>query len=489
MQEGLTPRVPAPRVILAMALLALTALYVPRGAVAAENEEAPAASAQSLEKGSLAEYFPFFPSLLNSVDGKPIPSSKFISPLTCRDCHADIYNQWRGSMHANARFDPVFVALWRRGAKEAGEEIGRLCSGCHAAVSVLSGEVVQREDGSFDLPKTADYGVHCHVCHSVVDTSRQRTPTGMPQNASLVLDPSLTMRGPFDDARPLWHEAAYSELHTSAEFCGNCHNIFHPVNNFHIENTYTEWKFSVYAQKGIICQDCHMMPVEKAIETARTMERPKNPGRASPMGPMRENIFTHEFVGGNFTVPGIMGHEKTSRIAEARLKSAATIELLEPARYKSGDIYRLQVKVTNVGAGHNLPTSLTEVRQMWVDLKVADAEGKVLYRSGQIGPKGEVDPTAHTYGAYSVDEQGSHTVLPWKIVRFERMNTIPPKGSATENYAFFIPPKTNGPLTVEARLRYRSLPQALADELLGEKSIKLPVVDMAEAMGKIAAID
>jgi len=143
--------------------------------------------------------------------------------------------------------------------------------------------------------------------------------------------------------------------------------------------------------------------------------------------------------------------------------------------------------VTNVGAGHNLPTSLTEVREMWLDVAVTDAKGKEVYRSGAIGPKGEVDPDAVMYHAVAVDKDGHHTVKPWEIARFESIHTIPPKGVDVSSYAFLVPPGTKGKLTVTALLRYRSFSQGVANLLLGAKAPVVPVVDMASARGAVEA--
>ena len=271
-----------------------------------------------------AEGYPFFPSLLRTGSGQPVRSSDFFPPSKCRGCHAAIFDQWKGSMHSNAYRDPVFQALWKIGSEETAGLTDKLCAGCHTAVGTVAEEVTRGADGEFQVSETAREGVQCHLCHSVVGSSMAETPTAMPQNASIVVDPGMVMRGPYRDAQPMWHKAEYSELHTRAEFCGNCHNVFHPANHFPIENTYNEWKFSVYAQKGIVCQDCHMMPVEKAVEVARTLEKPRNPGRASPMGPARENVFSHEFVGANFTVTGCSAPSGTADIAVERLQSAAT---------------------------------------------------------------------------------------------------------------------------------------------------------------------
>jgi len=81
--------------------------------------------------------------------------------------------------------------------------------------------------------------------------------------------------------------------------CGNCHNIFHPTNNFPIERTYDEWKYSIYSQNGIQCQDCPHGPGGNWRQVADTMTRPENmpdsplEGFAALSGPLRKVVHSH----------------------------------------------------------------------------------------------------------------------------------------------------------------------------------------------------
>jgi hypothetical protein len=223
-----------------------------------------------------------------------------------------------------------------------------------------------------------------------------------------------------------------------------------------------------------------MVPIEQAIETARTLTKQKNPGKAAFTGPERDQVYTHEFVGGNFTVTKLLGSDKHAEIAKKRLKNAAELTLNPPDSVERGTLATLSVKVTNIGAGHNLPTSLTEVRQMWLEFLVTDAKGTIIYHSGKLDKAGNIDPQAKIFNAKSVDIDGKHTYKPWEMNRFEYNYTIPPKGSSTTGYTFLVPKDIKGPLLVKATLRYRSYPQSLANLLLGKDTITLPIVDMAQ---------
>jgi hypothetical protein len=429
--------------------------------------------------------FPFFPSLLSSVDGRAVKSSDFEDPGVCMGCHPELFRQWNGSMHSNAFVDPVFQALWRIGVQETGGEVERLCAGCHTAIGTMAGEVRLGADGVFHAgSEVAKKGVQCDLCHTIAGARDRETPTREPQNASIVVDPGAVKRGPYKDSDSPYHDTEYSALHTSSEFCANCHNVFHPSNNFPIEDTYREWRSSVYAQAGIQCQDCHMMPVEKAIEAARTLVKPVNPGQPCVTGPKRDQVYTHEFVGANAVVTGLLGAKDHAAIAVKRLQNAASIALELPAAAAPGRMVAFKVRVRNETAGHNLPTSLTDVRQAWIEV-VAKAGGTEVYHSGALDAAGSVDPEATMFHAHAVDRQGHHTVKPWEVVRFESNTTIPPKGSATARYAFELPQDATGPLTVEATLHYRSYDQAVANLLLGAGAPKIPVIDMVATSGEI----
>ena len=431
------------------------------------------------------EKFPFFPSLLSTADGRTVSSTDFEDPGICQGCHPAIFKQWNGSMHSNAFVDPVFQALWRIGVKETNGAIEKLCAGCHTAIGTLAGEVKLGSDGVFQVSEIARKGVQCDLCHTIKGSRERDTPTREPQNASIVVDPGSDKRGPYKDADSPYHDTEYSELHTKSEFCANCHNVFHPSNNFPLEDTYREWKTSVYAQAGIQCQDCHMMPVEKAIEAARTLVKPLNPGQPCVTGPQRQQMYTHEFVGANAVVTDLLGAKQHAAIAETRLRHAASIALELPEKAAPGAIVRVKVRVRNETAGHNLPTSLTDVRQVWIEV-VAQVAGREVFHSGALTEAGSIDPEAAMFHAVSIDKDGRHTIKPWEIVRFESNTSIPPKGSATVPYVFALPADAKEPLVVQATLHYRSCDQELANSLLGASAPKIRVIDMVSASGEIA---
>lgn len=205
----------------------------------------------------------------------------------------------------------------------------------------------------------------------------------------------------------------------------------------------------------------------------------KNPGRATPFSKEREHIFTHWFVGANVLVPTMLGAHKHADLAREMLEAAATIEIIQaPQTLRPGDKAVIGVRVTNVGAGHKLPTGFPEGREMWVDFSVTDADGKIIYRLGEI-KDGQTEPGTNSFKIVLADKDGRpQEIEVWKADRVLYDTRLLPKGFADLTYRFVIPPGTPGPITLRADLKYWSFSQAMVDYLLGNEAPKVPVTHM-----------
>ncbi len=423
---------------------------------------------------------PFYPSAINTVTGLPVSPDQFTPAQRCAYCHPVQHEQWRGSMHANAFADPLYRAAWREASKELGGAMDRLCAGCHTPVGTATEQVWIRSSGEIVIHPLAEEGVTCDFCHSVQSLVLLEKD-GNPGNAGLVVIPDGPERGPYADAFSTFHETAYSDLHTRSEFCGACHNVFHPVSGTAIARTYEEWKTSIYAREEIHCQDCHMVPPEVAAQVATKLEKPALTGLSSNFGTHRTPFFRHEFTGANAALPDLLGHAGHGEDAVARLQIAASVDVSFREAPAVGQPSAVEVRVRNLRTGHNLPTSRTELRQMWLHVRVTD-EGRgdrVVWESGALDPRGALDVDARTFGARALDRNGNPTWKPWQVERIVADTSIPPRAQALEEYAFTVPEETRGPLRARAVLRYRSFPQEVADRYLGVADYRVPVIDMA----------
>ena len=415
---------------------------------------------------------------------KKVSVNQFIDPSVCKQCHSEKFKQWNGSMHSKAFTDPLWRAATKHFFKEAVDpkEVLEMkaCVKCHTPLGFRAYHISSPGDDYDKLAQLPAQGIFCNWCHNI-DQVKHIGDAGYEVAPGNGKDDPSAMLGPLKDASSDFHPVKYSELHTKSEFCGLCHNVSHAANNLPFEQTYDEWKKSPYNSGDpattVNCQDCHMRQKPGVPATGKTA-RPANPGKAADNGPAREHVNTHYFVGANTLVNRLEKNSVHAKMAVERLKNAADLELIKSASYNKNDLSQIKIKVINSGAGHYLPTGITEIRQMWLDVKITDKNGKTVFRSGNIDNNGNIDKSAvlfHTQLGNSKGEPVINVALADRILSDHR---VPPKGYLIEKYTFLIPPDASSPLTVAATLKYRSASQAFANTLLGNSSAEIPVVDM-----------
>lgn len=366
-----------------------------------------------------------------------VPSSAFM-PVSGCGCHSGLIEDWQVSMHAKALDDPIYQYKLDEANRATDGALGAYCNSCHGPVATMSGEIADLTTAT----QQSKEGVLCDFCHQVTGTN---TPLG---NVSQTLNPDGTKRAQFSDAVSPFHATAYSGFHETAEFCGACHNVDHPGNGMHLEATYTEWQNGPYAAEGIKCQDCHMTPGPGVTKPY--------PGTAAAGGVQREHIYLMTFVGGNVALGDPVR-------AEERLKAAATLELEVEEIVGPGETAQVTTEITNVGAGHYLPTGLTEVRQMWLEVKAVYPDG------------GEAILGTHEFGTILKDAEGHFPVELWEAVAFESDDRIPPRESVTDTFEFSMP--TDGQAEIQAALYYRSCSEEMAEGA----GVEVPTTTMVSA--------
>jgi hypothetical protein len=451
-----------PLVILSSLLLAAGAWLAAQDSPDSHDVPAAHASPETPPRG------PFGFSMVSTKSGETADIEDFFPNRTCSICHKQQRTAMKGSMHSAAHHDPFYRRFAELAREEAGEEVYTYCSGCHSPSGVVSRLIPGTADQ--DLPREASDGVTCDACHQVTALTGAEGPWGEPGNASLLLAPGEHVKfGPIDDiASSPAHDGEARDFFTRSEYCASCHTIIHPINGLRIEHTFEEWKNSVYAENDIQCQDCHMRSVEEAIEVARTLTpAPKGMAPWARKGDPRP-ISLHAFVGANVEADTLAGSEQHAAWAEQRLKSAATLEL--EVKAAEGESVTFDVIVNNVGAGHCLPTSLTELREMWVHLRVTDAAGKALFESGTLDEVGDIREGAIRFGAHTVDAAGDITYKPWEAVGFAWKRLVPPRGSTRDEVRVPLAAGVTGPLTVHARLLFRISPPKVVEMVMGEEA-------------------
>jgi hypothetical protein len=414
------------------------------------------------------------------LSANPFQISQFISPETCGECHSDIFNQWQNSMHSLAQKDPVYLSVStyiRKGLTDQNEIAeAESCVKCHVPVGVVTGYPKKVSDDKKKIPAIANHGIQCDYCHSATSATKMYNNGLQLSPGNGEEDPGIK-RGPFKDSESDYHETAFSKFHTGSEICGTCHNVKHVAYMTDLETTYEEWEKGPYNHKDpdkrITCQGCHMYQRPGLPATGST-KRPKNKGVAADDGPERAHIFTHYFIGGNRFVPGLFDDKTKQKMADERLKHAASLSI-DTGRIKDG---KLEIVITNTGAGHYLPTGLTDTRQMWLEIEIRDEQQKkILYSSGKLDKNRYLQVGGVIYHTVFGDGKGNRVLNIAKAKEIISDKRIPPLKSVTETIP--LPSGEWTKLFVQVKLLYRSAPQKIVDTVAGKGKLILPVVTMA----------
>lgn len=154
----------------------------------------------------------------------------------CGRCHPRVYEEWKGTLHAQAWTDPVFRAA-------AGNPPNLQCRGCHSMEPILEREI--STDVSYRplfRPDRKEEGVNCLACHGL-------------SGGSVAAARDL----PDAPCRPRRDERLLSPV-----FCGACHNPSHLA--------YDEWKAS---GSGKSCSDCHARQAGRFTHRMRGVHDPE----------------------------------------------------------------------------------------------------------------------------------------------------------------------------------------------------------------------
>lgn len=446
---------------------------------------------------------PFYPGELQTPDRKMVDWRGVPSARECGACHRQEFMEWRTSIHAISDEDLIYATTVRentdasRAAATHGDAKGRWCESCHNPLGTLSGAVTRAS--SVHRTETMEEGVTCVVCH----TASHAEP--LAGNGALTirlneifrhLHPALIMAAPARHARDM-QARRDAPLMGSSALCGACHTEIRPtaVNGhepMNFQETYDEWRNSPWAEKGVQCQDCHM-----ARDPAATVAALKR-GERPPRG-VSHRIAGNNYLLANPDLPGnlsqalrggapgginrLFTHEEYTEAQRrtrdqivALLKEAAELGIAHAADGKSGQ--RLTVTVANRGAGHALPTGPLDQRYMWLEIDVADEQGRSVFHSGAFdGKKGIEDPQAARWVKILTDDEGRRDLrhMLFDSARLEyRRKPIPAGASDVIDYR--LPALPPGNYRVSAKLWYRLAFQEILKNIEAQGGGKVDVV-------------
>ena len=417
---------------------------------------------------------PLSSSWLKLEDGsrRTVHSQEWINSAACESCHSEMFEQWSDSNHRlMGPSNPYFSVLEDIAAATEGEAFRSWCSGCHNPERVLTGlpfngrtsHMFEQQGAS--LKKELKQGKHgpkegtgCLFCHRITKIEDAGGNAAMTINLSdrerYVFENSsndiLNYLGDSQiNARPKAHKESYLQPFYKDElYCKSCHNEFSPGLGAMIVDTWGEWEQSSYnnpdkPEEHLGCIDCHMHGDNNKIGE-------NLPGTPTDGGKVKDNVVTHQFSGANHFLLGLR-NKKLENMSIDLLKTSAKLE-------QSITNNQLTVRVNNVGAGHALPTGVADFRQLWLQVSVSDALGKVIFESGKQDEQGNVEPNARMFLKEFGDKEGKPVgLIFWRYEKLIKDTRIPANGHRDEVYD--LPIEATYPLSVTTKLMYRIYPQ------------------------------
>jgi hypothetical protein len=398
-------------------------------------------------------------------------------PTTCRACHPQHYAQWAGSMHAFASDDPVFVALNRRGQREA--QLGVFCLQCHAPMAVKLGLATGSDFDPSKLPAGAR-GVTCYFCHDVAKIYDDHN-----NGLELALD-DVMRGGVADPGDSPAHHSLFDPLMASttnaSKMCGSCHDVVMP-SGVALERSYQEWKQTIFAATDpardlpLTCSGCHMKSDPSADKIAVGATAKSRPG----------GFHEHVWPGIDEAPPPFPGGSAMAAAIARDLDPALTVVGATPlgAVIGNGGICvtpenggTLTVRIDTRGTGHMWPSGAAHDRRAWLEVIARDAADHIVFSSGVVGDDEDVDdrkdPSLFAMWDHTTRADGSAAHFFWDVAKVDsRLLRAPttldvndPAFDHSSTATFAIGPRAQQIDHVSARVRIRAVPRALLAELV-----------------------
>jgi hypothetical protein len=481
---------------------------------------------------------PFAPSLAHTSTNGAFDPRVLAGSESCgaSGCHTEIYNEWKTSAHRYSAMDPIFQGIQGVMAKQNGPESTRYCGGCHDPISLFSGSkniFVEKLTGQLGY----DEGISCLACHSIQKTDIQGNanytiwqPTDYLWQWSSDHTLGAVARNFLIRSWPSPHNRLSKRMFKKPEYCAACHKQFidqevNRVGWVQLQNQYDNWAASHWNKKGdpkatVECRECHM-PLTDSHDPAAGDTMDYNRSADDHKHRSHRFLAANNFVPALLHLDGSETHlELTKRwlqgdieIPEIRDKWAegpvVKIRIEVPPQVAPGQKMPVRVIMTSNKVGHDYPTGPLDMIQSWVELRVQDESGRVVFLSGQRDPRHFLVPGTFLFKAEPVDQYGNlidrHNL--WEMVGVRYRRSLFPGYSDTVEYDVLCPSggpslpaakakgdrefavpvsRQSGKLRIDATLHYRKIDQFLLNYVMGEKAgLTAPVVDIASATATV----
>ncbi|MEZ4234311.1 MAG: multiheme c-type cytochrome, partial [Polyangiaceae bacterium] len=311
----------------------------------------------------------------------------------CVQCHKEIVQQWRHSMHAHGMTSPVMVVQNNQVAalilKDApSPDPKKICVNCHGPIGSNLNSQTELPFSGFPLGDS-DYlneGITCSVCHQWNGTPV--TGGGGLAQWAKGLKPGSTFFGPRDDAvGNAYHSSEKIPLFDNPDqLCRNCHVVAYDTSgdgritkgqDLVLQQLFDEWTDYQAAGNPDTCVSCHM-PFSGSHRAASNAWPIFEADGLLPKRAVRD----HSFVGVDYPINVSPSEDPHRDKRLALLASAGTLSL--SGVQNLGSSVAFNVTISNTGTGHNLPSGFAFVRQMFVEVRIVDSAGQLVGSSGVL---------------------------------------------------------------------------------------------------------
>ncbi len=455
----------------------------------------------------------FAPSNAATADGRALAVPALANSASCgaSGCHTAIYNEWAASAHHWSADDHFFETVRGVMTELHGTGVTEKCGACHDPVSLLSGQKDPRLGRASPGYREGD---SCVVCHAV----RKANDRGIGSYTLRAPKPYLFERStaPFEQSVNRFLIRAYPGRHArdyalapvrEPESCGACHKEYDVIaaeqGPVQVETQYDDWKRGKWrtdanASKRLYCQQCHMYWLDGGPADPYDLK--------AGLGGKHRNHF---FAAGNQYMPSALaspdaegqiqrvtewlrGERVAPEIANAWPRGPVlSLRIDAPERAKPGENISLTLALTNRKAGHGFPTGPLNIARAWLELSVQDRSGREIFHSGALDAGAHVEPGTYVLKPVAIDMAG-HTILEpdlWHPDGPQYRSAVQPGETATFDYRFPLPRGVEGPLSIQARLRYRKANQFFMASVYPGTRRAAPITDVASARAVLRLVD
>lgn len=394
-------------------------------------------------------------------------------------CHSVLKPSFMHSNHAIAMGTRHMQKSLKMLMEEESPEDWLTCAGCHAP-----GALFQPDSGPRDFMRQP--AISCVGCHLISDVTldagdeRKSTMTHRAPRAHLALyvDEQGRERAPgaWESAliqlSPRSHGRMFTTDVTGEDLmCAGCHHQRIPY----------EESVGLHQAR---CKDCHL-PSGYAADGSRSLRDHFSPGAALGVASLQNDSLAVErirrWIAGDQLI-ALNGWELLWDIRSrthdapdvARWLMMFHVELTPAV---AGREYRFRVQSTNVGMNHAFPAGEFSMSEAWLEVRVVDSTGKVIFHVGKLNPLGRAPEDAPRLGGRSLDVNGEpiKDFRIWHTHKKVADAVIPARLHRDDDFSFVIPKNAVGPLSVEGTWNYRKHGRALLDWAYGARADVAPV--------------